>query len=61
MENDKKKTTQFKVSDSQSEANQKKIKKRVLFAASDLASITNHIHNWVLFLLWLHPFILSGE
>ena len=21
----------------------------------------SHIHNWVLFLLWLHPFILSGE
>ena len=21
---------------------------------------TRHIHNWVLFLLWLHPFILSG-
>ena len=30
------------------------------FTASDLASITSHIHNWVLFLLWLHPFILSG-
>ena len=28
--------------------------------ASDLASITSHIHNWVLFLMWLHPFILSG-
>ena len=28
--------------------------------ASDLASITSHIHNWVLFLLWLHPSILSG-
>ena len=27
----------------------------LLFAASDLASITIHIHNWVLFLLWLHP------
>ena len=26
----------------------------------DLASITSRIHNWVLFLLWLHPFILSG-
>ena len=24
----------------------------------DLASITSHIHSWVLFLLWLHPFIL---
>ena len=28
--------------------------------ALDLASITSPIHNWVLFLLWLHPFILSG-
>ena len=28
--------------------------------ALDLASITSHIHKWVLFLLWLHPFILSG-
>ena len=25
-----------------------------------IASITSHIHNWVLFLLWLHLFILSG-
>ena len=32
----------------------------LLFTALDLASITSHIHNWVLFLLWLHPFILSG-
>ena len=32
----------------------------LLFTSSDLASITSHIHNWVLFLLWLHPFILSG-
>ena len=32
----------------------------LLFTASDLASITSHIHRWVLFLLWLHPFILSG-
>ena len=31
----------------------------LLFTASDLASITSHIHNWVLFLLWLHA-ILSG-
>ena len=31
----------------------------LLFTASDLASITSHIHNWVLILLWLHPFILS--
>ena len=27
----------------------------LLFIASDLASITSHIHSWVLFLLWLHP------
>ena len=32
----------------------------LLFTASDLASIPSHIHNRVLFLLWLHPFILSG-
>ena len=32
----------------------------LLFTASDCTSITHHIHNWVLFLLWLHPFILSG-
>ena len=32
----------------------------LLFTASDLASNTSHIHNWVLFLLWLRPFILSG-
>ena len=25
-----------------------------------LLSPTSHFHNWVLFLLWLHPFILSG-
>ena len=31
----------------------------LLFTASYLASITSHIHSWV-FLLWLHPFILSG-
>ena len=31
-----------------------------LFIASNPASITSPIHNWVLFLLWLHPFILSG-
>ena len=31
----------------------------LLFIALDLASITSHIHSWVLFLLWLHPFILS--
>ena len=30
------------------------------FTASDFTSITSHIHNWVLFLLWLHLFILSG-
>ena len=32
----------------------------ILFTASDLASVTSPIHNWALFLLWLHPFILSG-
>ena len=32
----------------------------LLFTASDLTSITHHIHNWVLFLLWLRLFILSG-
>ena len=30
----------------------------LLFIASNLASITSPIHNWVVFLLWLHPFIL---
>ena len=30
-----------------------------LFTASDLTSVTSHIHNWVLFLLWLHPFVIS--
>ena len=32
----------------------------LLFTALDLASITSHIHNWVLVLLWLRLFILSG-
>ena len=32
----------------------------VSFTASDFASITSHIHNWLLFLLWLCLFILSG-
>ena len=32
----------------------------LLFIASDFTFITGHIHNWVLLLLWLHPFILSG-
>ena len=31
----------------------------LLFIALDLASITSYIHKWVLFLLWLHLFILS--
>ena len=31
----------------------------LLFTASDPASITSYIHSWVVFLLWLHPFILS--
>ena len=33
---------------------------KLLFRASDLASITSHIHSWVLILLWLCLFILSG-
>ena len=32
----------------------------LLFTASDLTSITSHIHNWVLFSLWLCLLILSG-
>ena len=32
----------------------------LLLTALDFISITSHIHNWVLFLLWLHPFIVSG-
>ena len=32
----------------------------LLFTASNLASFTSPIHNGVLFLLWLHSFILSG-
>ena len=32
----------------------------LLFTAWDLAPITSHIHNWVLFLLWLCLFVLSG-
>ena len=32
----------------------------LFFTASDFTSITCHIHNWVLFLLWLCLFILSG-
>ena len=32
----------------------------LFFTASDLASITSHTHNWVLFLVWLRLFILSG-
>ena len=32
----------------------------LLFTASDFTSITSHIHNWVLFLLWWRLFILSG-
>ena len=31
-----------------------------LFIASDFTSITSHIHSWVVLLLWLHLFILSG-
>ena len=32
----------------------------LFFTALAFTSITSHIHNWVLFSLWLHPFILSG-
>ena len=32
----------------------------LLLTASDFTSITHYIHNWVLFLLWFCPFILSG-
>ena len=32
----------------------------LLFTALDFTSITSHVHNWVLILLWLHLFILSG-
>ena len=32
----------------------------LLFTASDFTSITSHIHNWELFLLWLCLYILSG-
>ena len=32
----------------------------LFFTASDFTSITSHIHNWVLFLVWLCLFILSG-
>ena len=32
----------------------------LLFTASNLVSITSFVYNWVLFLLWLHLFILCG-
>ena len=32
----------------------------LLFTASDFTSINHHIHNWVLLLLWLCFFTLSG-
>ena len=32
----------------------------MIFIESDFTSITSHIYNWVLFLLWFHLFILSG-
>ena len=31
----------------------------LFFIASDFTSISSHIHNWILFLLWLYLFILS--
>ena len=33
----------------------------LFFTAQDFTSITSHIHNWVLFLLWLSFFIISGS
>ena len=32
----------------------------LLFTASNPTSFSSPIHNWVLFLFWPHPFILSG-
>ena len=32
----------------------------IIFTASNFTSIISHIHNWVLLLLWLCLFILSG-
>ena len=32
----------------------------LFFTASDFTVTTRHIHNWLLFLLWLRHFILSG-
>ena len=32
----------------------------LLFTASSFTSVTSHIHNWMLFSLWLSLFILSG-
>ena len=32
----------------------------LFFTTSNFTSITSHIHNWVLFSLWLSLFILSG-
>ena len=32
----------------------------LFFTASDFTSISSPIHNWALFLLWLHLFIVSG-
>ena len=33
----------------------------LLFTALDFASITIHIYNWIVFLLWLRLFILSEQ
>ena len=32
----------------------------LFFTASDFTFTTSHIHNWVLFMLWLYLFLLSG-
>ena len=33
----------------------------LFFTASNFTPIISHIHNWVMFLLWLHLFILSRD
>ena len=52
-------TTQEKTTHGYHQTIKIEIKLITLFTALDLASITSHIHSWVLLLFWLHPFILS--
>ena len=33
---------------------------QIALYSMDFSSTSSHIHNWVLFFLWLHLFILSG-